>query len=387
MTDGPRTVLLDLAAAVGAGQETRAREFVRLVRCFDPESRFVVVKQAGRLDTIDWSSLRGAISETPVFAGRWAGARRMAWQNRHMRRIVESERVDAYVTFSHFLPAGIDTPVRVVGVSNLAPFSRAAWDVSAPDERLRLFLLRRSILRSAQRATVVLALSRECRRLLVAGGVAPERIRVTSNGADWSESPCAREPGADARFVLCVSHFYAYKNLETLVDGFARLDSVARADHELLIVGPPVDRRYFRRIADRAAASGAPIRIVPGVPRSELSALYRRCTVFAFPSLVENSPNALLEAMAHGAPCLVCSEPPMPEFGGDAVRYFAPRDAHSLSAALSRMLREPEECCRLGALARNRALAYRWEDLVRATVDAYRPDTEGSRIEREINAR
>jgi glycosyltransferase involved in cell wall biosynthesis len=367
----PLTVLVDLAAVTGAGQQTRAEQFVRHVRLFDTGSKFIVVKQSGALNRIDWSSIQAEVIEAPQFKGLIAGIRRMLWEMVWLPRIERRKRADVFLTFSHYLPPGIRAPSRVVGVSNLAPFSRAAWLTASRVERARLTLLRWSILSSTRRATKVLALSRMCRRILVEHGIDEAKILVVSNGSD--AMPASGAPRLQrSNQVLCVSHFYTYKNFETLLDGFASLPPRIRDSHELLVIGPPVDARYYSRILRKARALPlARIRIIPGLPRVELSNLYCSCAAFVFPSLVENSPNVLLEAMAHGAACVVSSAEPMPEYSGDAALYFDPLSAADLCRQLTRVLSDP--CLResLGRHAEQTASRFRWEDLVRTTVLAY----------------
>lgn len=367
----PRTVLFDLAAVNGAGQQTRAEQFVRYVRLFDADSKFIVVKQAGLLDHIDWNSIQAEVIEAPQFKGLVAGIRRMLWEIVWLPRIERRRGVDVFLTFSHYLPPGIRAPSRVVGVSNLAPFSRAAWLTGSWIERARLTLLKWSILSSTRRATKVLALSKMCRRVLVEHGIDEAKILVVSNGSDRMPAAGA-QPLQRSKQVLCVSHFYTYKNFDTLLDGFASLPPEIREVHELLLVGPPVDAKYYSRIVRKAhALPFAHITIIPGLPRFELSKLYRSCAVFVFPSLVENSPNVLLEAMAHGAACVVSSAEPMPEYAGDAAVYFDPLSTDDLRRQLIRVLSDPVLRDSLGQCAERTACRFRWEDLVRITVSAY----------------
>lgn len=367
----PLTVLVDLAAVTGAGQQTRAEQFIRYVRLFDPDSKFIVVKQSGLLNHIDWSSIQAEVIEAPQFKGPTAGIRRMLWEMVWLPRIEHRKGADVFLTFSHYIPPGIRAPSRVVGVSNLAPFSPAAWSTASWVERLRLTLLRWSILSSTRRATKVLALSKMCRRILVERGIDQAKILVVSNGSDAMPA-VGNRPLHRAKQVLCVSHFYTYKNFETLLDGFASLPPEIRDSHDLLLVGPPVDTKYYSRILRKARALPfARIRIIPGLPRVELSSLYFSCAAFVFPSLIENSPNVLLEAMAHGAACVVSSAEPMPEYAGDAAIYFDPLSTVDLRRQLVRVLSDPGLRESLGRLAEQTAHRFRWEDLVRATVSAY----------------
>jgi glycosyltransferase involved in cell wall biosynthesis len=132
-------------------------------------------------------------------------------------------------------------------------------------------------------------------------------------------------------------------------------------------------RKYYQRISRRVAELAGHCRIIilPGVPHTELPGLYRCATAFAFPSLVENCPNALLEAMSAGLPMVVVSRDPMPEFAGDAALFFDPHSPQELARCLGNLLEDESLRERLGRLAVERAGRYRWDDLVRGAVGAY----------------
>lgn len=383
----PRVVFVDFLAAVAAGQVTRARAFMRRVYAIDPDSRFVVLRERGTLDDVVQPGERTTVIDVELGRGRVKGIRRILWESRNVAGLIARYRADVYLTFSHFLPRGVHTPVRIVGVSNLAPFSREAIDADTLLGRLRLHLLRWLIVSSARRATHVVALSNACRVALTDAGVDAERILVLSNGCDdFVASLAARDASSAGElpsqpYVLCVSHFYPYKNFEVLLEGFAKLAPELRQQYALVIVGAPIDRRYFERISARAAILGDRCRIVimPGVPYSALPALYRGASVFAFTSLVENSPNALLEAMSAGLPMAVVRREPMPEFAGDAAMYFEPHSPEDVAEALGRLLNDAELRERLSDQARRRSARYRWDTLVRGTVAAYNPALHESR--------
>jgi len=377
----PRVVFVDFLAAVAAGQLTRARAFMRRVYEIDADSHFVILRERGTLEDVVKPGPRTTVIDVALSQGPFKGVRRILWESRYVAGLIARHRADVYLTFSHFLPRGVRTAVRIVGVSNLAPFSQEAIEADAFPGRLRLHLLRWLIVNSVRRATHVIALSVACKDSLVGAGVDPERILVLTNGCDdFVEAlalPDAAVQGqvAPPPYVLCVSHFYAYKNFEVLLDGFARLAPHLRERHTLVLVGAPIDRKYFERVSARSASLAERCRIVilPGVPYTDLPALYRNASAFVFTSLVENSPNALLEAMSAGLPMAVVDREPMPEFAGDAALYFAPHSSNELAAAMSRLLEDGELRQRLSERARMRSARYRWDVLVRGTVAAYNP--------------
>ncbi len=255
-------------AAVAAGQVTRARAFMKRVYDLDRDSKFVVIKERGTLEDVVIPGPRTVVLDVDMGSAPLKGVRRIIWESQHVAGLVSRHEASVYLTFSHFLPPGVTCPVRIVGVSNMAPFSREAIDSDDLGGRLRLRLLRRLIVNSARRASHVIALSGACRDALVGSGVDGRRILVLSNGCDdfledLSGTTAAETVAAPHKpYVLCVSHFYPYKNFEVLIEGFALLDATLRERYELVIVGAPMIRKYHQRITRRVAELAGHCRII-----------------------------------------------------------------------------------------------------------------------------
>ena len=172
-------------------------------------------------------------------------------------------------------------------------------------------------------------------------------------------------------FILSVSHFYRYKNFERLVEAFSLLPVQHRNQYSLVIVGKPYDRKYYEEIAGLIARLGLQerVRIVPGLDRGNLDAIYRNASLFVFTSLIENSPNILLEAMAYSLPIVASNVEPMPEFGSDGVRYFKAMSAEDLANEMSKILNDPEGASALGRRAKLRAGEYSWDNFTKSVVE------------------
>jgi glycosyltransferase involved in cell wall biosynthesis len=76
--------------------------------------------------------------------------------------------------------------------------------------------------------------------------------------------------------------------------------------------------------------------------------------VFAFPSLMEASPNAVIEAMAAGLAIAASNAGGIPEVVSDGRNglLVPPGDPVALADALSRLITDPDLCRRLGEAAR-----------------------------------
>ena len=89
--------------------------------------------------------------------------------------------------------------------------------------------------------------------------------------------------------------------------------------------------------------------------RTDVDAQLEQADVFVLPSLNENLPLALLQAMAMGLPCIAADVGGIPEvLDADCGIIVAPGDAGSLSMAMARMIDEPRLAAGLGSAARRR---------------------------------
>jgi glycosyltransferase involved in cell wall biosynthesis len=108
------------------------------------------------------------------------------------------------------------------------------------------------------------------------------------------------------------------------------------------------------------------------VPDDELAALYRGCTVFAYPALYEGFGLPVLEAMACGAPVLTSNVSSLPEVAGDAAVLVDPLDTQAIADALTRLLADGALRAELGARGVRRARDFSWQRTARETLGVLR---------------
>lgn len=381
----PARLLLDLTPSSVAGQRKRAQAFLRRLRRYDRESTVVVAQIGGTVDDLD--AVPGiTVVSANVPGGRVRAVWRLAWQNMLVPRLMRQHELDTYLSFSHYLPWTLPrATAAIMGVSNLAPFSDAAIAAErSVVKRIRLRALKRTILSSARRADRVIALSQTCREVLCEHGISRDKIVVVPNGVDMppqeaNNSQVLAQQLAGERYILFVSNFYRYKNFERLVGAYACLPTRLRATYGLLLVGYPVDKIYFSEIQEQVRRLRTErITLVPGVSTGVLTHLYKNAALFVFPSLVENCPNVLLEAMACGAPVVASKVQPMREFGGEAVKYFDPMSIEDLSRAITSVLTDDSLRTTMKRRSAERAARYSWDEFTRKVVAAYAPKREKS---------
>jgi alpha-1,3-rhamnosyl/mannosyltransferase len=211
-------------------------------------------------------------------------------------------------------------------------------------------------------ADAVICVSESTRRdLLEFYEIDPRRAFAIHSGLAKLPALSSRLSG---RYVLFVSTIEPRKNLETLLDAFARLDY----DGELVIVGKVGWKS--ESIVPRLRAPR--IRHLDYVPAAELPALYAGAELFVFPSIYEGFGFPLLEAMAHGVPSIAARSSSLPEIGGDAALYFDPRDARELAALMQRVLNDRALRDDLAERGRARAALFRWDRAAEQTLAVLR---------------
>lgn len=196
-------------------------------------------------------------------------------------------------------------------------------------------------------------------------GVPESRLRVIPHG---TLPPPAIDDSQRQPLILHVGAMQRRKNLVRLVAAF---DRHVPAPWRLVLAG--ADGFDAEPIHQRIAASPARDRIetLGWVDDQQLDALYRRASVFAFPSLDEGFGIPVLEAMAHGLPVVSSNRSALPEACGDAAILVDPLEEEALGAALGELISSPQRRAKLASDGRARAREYSWERAVNATWRVY----------------
>jgi glycosyltransferase involved in cell wall biosynthesis len=113
----------------------------------------------------------------------------------------------------------------------------------------------------------------------------------------------------------------------------------------------------FERIRGAYSAAGLHhVQFMGGIRREALVEALAQTSIFCLPSYWEGLPISVLEAMAAGTAVVATGVGDLPEVldRGNAGVLVAPRDAESLSRAITRLVHDPAERARLGRAARLR---------------------------------
>ena len=184
--------------------------------------------------------------------------------------------------------------------------------------------------------------------------------------------PDTRQPTTDTvlpkNYILFVSTIEPRKNLDVLLDAYARLRARGAYDGELVVVG----RVGWKADAMVKRLRAPGVRHLDYVPPPQLAAIYRNAELFVFPSIYEGFGFPLLEAMAYGVPSIAAHSSSLPEIGGDAALYFDPRDSRGLEAQMERVLTDASLRAQLAEAGIKRAAQFRWDVAAQQTLDVLR---------------
>lgn len=191
------------------------------------------------------------------------------------------------------------------------------------------FRLRRGLASLAKDPTYV-ALSRyhadNVRSLGIEGEVAQVAPGVDSVFRPGSH-PASHDPSGPTEF-LYVGDLSAYKGYDLFLDALTQLPN--DLSFEATIIGsgdPDHDRITNLGLAGNVSVEGF-------VPRSELPRYYRRADFYVMPSVDENGPNTVVEALACGTPVLATDKPGINEYAPDGAGIHFDRTPSSIRKAM-----------------------------------------------------
>jgi len=161
-------------------------------------------------------------------------------------------------------------------------------------------------------------------------------------------------------YLLFLGSLNPRKNIKGVIEAFYML--LNKIPHQLWIVGGRFD--IFK--------NDEPCQLVKFIPADriklkgylrdrEIIELYRKATLFVFPSLYEGFGLPPLEAMACGCPVVVSNVASLPEVCGDAAYYVDPYDVESIAKGIYRVLTDENLRNSLIQKGLERARLFTWE--------------------------
>ena len=208
----------------------------------------------------------------------------------------------------------------------------------------------------------VVAVSTDIRNELVRHGARPDRVTVILNSIDpdaFVRDPSPRAPvrhglGLDDEAIVvgAVGRAEPQKRFDLLLDAMVPL-LAGSPRIRLVIVG---DGSRLSSLVEHARGLGIADRCVFTGHRSDIADLHNAFDLFVQSSEYEGTPNAVLEAMAMTSPLVATDVGGTAELAVDGEHglIVPPHDVPALTAAIDRVLRDPEAAATRARAARRR---------------------------------
>jgi glycosyltransferase involved in cell wall biosynthesis len=174
------------------------------------------------------------------------------------------------------------------------------------------------------------------------------------------------------RFLLYSGNVMPHKNLERIIEAFARVRQRGSDQIKLLITGSEISRYASLRRAVHRHNLHKYVRFFGFLSPETLATLYHLADAFVFPSLYEGFGLPPLEAMASGTPVLTSNVSSLPEVVDDAALLVDPYDPEAIADGMQRILSDTSLRARLIDRGHIRAAHFSWEESVKRVLTIYR---------------
>lgn len=215
----------------------------------------------------------------------------------------------------------------------------------------------------------------------------PSRVFVVGEAADPvfrridrpAPGPNLRAAGIDLsrRTAVYLGGFSPHKNLEALIDAFARIAARAEfADVQLVMVGGKrgdAFHSYFSTIDAQVTALGLRNRVIfPGYLADEdIVVLLNLASLLILPSLMEGFGLPAVEAAACGCPVIATNASPLPQLLGAGGLYIEPAQS-AIYRALERVLSSEDLRRRMSLAGLAAAQRLTWDAAARQMMEVIR---------------
>jgi glycosyltransferase involved in cell wall biosynthesis len=174
-----------------------------------------------------------------------------------------------------------------------------------------------------------------------------------------------RQPEPKRRRLLFVSRLFPRKGAQHFLEALAGLNL---SGWEVTVAG---DGPMLEPLRRQAHDLGVPVDFRGFIKGQPLDDLYASSAVFVFPSLQDNFPVVLLEALSHGCAVVTTDISGMPEVVGDAGLLTPPADVPALRAAIGRLMADEALRDELGRRARAQVARFSYDAIVARHLDLY----------------
>ncbi|MDE3004272.1 MAG: glycosyltransferase [Gemmatimonadota bacterium] len=284
------------------------------------------------------------ILQVPAFYGRNAAFLFLYFWA--LPRLLKAHRIEGVLNFGD-VPIPTELPqVQLFDWPYAAEPESPAWRRMRRKDRLARRIKLSAYRRFVKHVDLTMAqTARIGRRLQDLYGI--RTVKVVPNAVSFESTSTRAELSfplpEGRRLFLCLSHYYAHKNLEVLVD-VAALARARNSGTTILLTIAADQDPAAAALLERIQREGLGKEIVNlgPVSHADVPSLIQRCDGIVMPTLLESFSGVYVEAMYHGCPILTSDLPFAHDVCGEAAWYVDPLDPVAIHDKMEGMGRAPE---------------------------------------------
>ncbi len=200
------------------------------------------------------------------------------------------------------------------------------------------------------------------------------KSRAVYNGIDLREFEGNLTPFSHSKpYILGIGRVVPQKGFDILIDAYARLIYRQPDAPDLILAGDGPERERLQAQVHGLGLTER-IHLIGRADRMQAVRLFHGCAFFVLPSRLEPQGIVSLEAMACAKAVVAARVGGVPEIvqDGETGLLFRGGDAVALSAALEKMLADPDQAAAMGRAGRERAGAhFTWERIADEYFEIY----------------
>lgn len=307
------------------------------------------------------------------------------WENVALPIAALRDRLDVLHCLGNTAPFFLPSSVRLVLSIMDVMFLQTGEFVPKPTTRYQKWgrLYRAfSVPFVARRAEKIITISEFSRQdiLHLIAGVEASQACVTHLSCDpifLNVTDTAENPGNRVSeiirvpFIFCLGAEDPRKNTLRLVHAYLSLLKQNAVSENLVISGYANWEKSASYLAVKEAGAEERVKFLGFITISELAQLYRKATIFAYPSLYEGFGIPILEAFSSGCSVIASNVTSIPEVGGDAALYFDPLSEDEIAKTLLQVLSNSVLREEFKARGYERAKQFSWAETARKTLAVY----------------
>src|SRR5579864_2238290 len=307
------------------------------------------------------------VESAPVYSLRELAT--LSWQ-------LWRQGLDLYHATHYVLPAVL-TPRVVVTIHDII---HLLYPEFLPN-RMAFLYARRMIHRSLTRGDRIVAVSQNTRAdLMQQFAMDGRKIEVIYNGVedvfrrrlpDEEIERWLRSLGIARPYLLFVGNPKPHKNLDTVVQAYARARRLAPFEAPLICVGNRTGSEFKIRQRAEHLGLGDQVRLLGHVAHEILPAIYQGAALFLYPTLYEGFGLPVVEAMASGVAVITSNTSALKEIAQGYAHLVDPLDIPAMAKAIAQCVSDADHRAALARLGLRRAQDFRWERTAAKTLGVY----------------